>query len=331
MSAIATLDNTRSVSGAGRGRTYSRTYVIIDAATEALALSASGLPAINDGFPGLPDYKAKAPSLRSTGPTTWEATIDYAIPENGDIHIEPPTDPQVDPPKVSITPSLREIPTDVDVNGIPIRNAANFPHDQQATLPVIVDVIKVTRYEAAYDVSRVRAYRNKTNANAFNFLGNLIRTGDMLCRSIRLVGEYPINATGPVLIEYEFEWWSDERVAEGTAAYPHDLHIANVGIMGWYDDAGAKKSGPIGFQSSAGIFTPTSSPVALTLAGRPINPPSVTYQIGAARSDGNLKGETPIDAPVDDGATESPISETNYRIRLFKRYGSVNFSGLGIF
>ena len=31
------------------------------------------------------------------------------------------------------------------------------------------------------------------------------------------------------------------------------------------------------------------------------------------------------------GATESPLSETNYRIRLFKRYASVDFAGLGIF
>lgn len=326
MSAVATLSNDRGVSGAGRSRTYSRTYTIIDAATEALALAASGLPAINDGFPGLPDYKARAPVLRSTAPTTWEATVEYAIPENGDVHIEPPTDPQVDPPKVSITPSLREIPTDVDVNGIPIRNAANFPHDQQATLPVIVDVIRVTRYESAYDVNRVRQYRNKTNANAFNFLGNLIRTGDMLCRSIRLVGEYPITATGPVLIEYEFEWWSDERVAEGTAAYPHDLHIANLGRFGWYGSPA--KQGPIGYEGSDGAFTPVSDSVPLALNGTPID---TDAKIGRLKTDGTYAGETAVAAPVSDSATESPLSETNYRIRLFKRYGSVDFTGLGIF
>lgn len=165
----------RDVKSDDRGENRTRTFFIeTDDATETDVLSASGLPADGDDFPGKPAGTVIVKSIvldhPGNRPTTWRARVQYGPPEDtpsGKPVDNSPTDPADDPISISGEYEDYLVALDADRDGKAIETTAGEPYDppieEEATLFVLV----LEKTETAAPYAKAYAHHNRVNDSAF--------------------------------------------------------------------------------------------------------------------------------------------------------------------
>lgn len=298
-------------------------WQIIDAPDHASAMSAAGLPVINQElYPGSP-FRVRSRNPRKVGPTTWEADIRYGIPENGG-YTTPDPDPKNQPKRITWGQSFRQFPMEQDARKRMVRNSAGDVFDPLPTQDRIVETLSVRWTTDYYDRATAKKYLNKVNSDQFTIGSTTIYPRECLCTFYGPAGEYAVD-TNTIEMLATFEIQTDARADDGESGFPFDAHLLDQGVNGWYidtDDSNTLKKGyfcttKTGTDSVERVLTIITAPILLNGYGKPLvgTAPGVTLaEIKVtSKSDGTGKVFSPAEAPPQFWMRSTPpIGGANY-------------------
>jgi hypothetical protein len=271
-----------------RGRSATRAFIVINATNGEDAIGATGV-AFN--HPYMLDNNLRAepnPSVvNEQGPGTYVVTWTYAVPAGG-AYLDP-RNPLAQPTRYKFRPATITEDVEVDVYGNPINNTARSPFKPAGRRTYSTLFLTARRYYSSFQIGLALQYMNKTNEAPFTIAGfGQVRAKQCLCNSIYAEEEQiadPSN-TQPVMVCHEFEIRSP-LISGAATDTGFKMRFRNMGRMGWYDDNGTKRPGPITTQVRTGVWEPVSEDVMLDARGKPWFD---GYFIG--------EGETPVACPV---------------------------------
>lgn len=317
-------------------------YHVIDADTVSAARTATGLPRRNDPLSSGSAYLARRITVNNyTGPRSWLAVVEYAVPDNGQFP-EPTDDPLSRPMRWTVQPSFVERANEMDAKRRLKKNSSGDlfpPVSSRYRRRTLVG----TRYERFWDINKSRKFENKTNLNPINLGPVVIAPYEAMCHSIEPVGEFEYNSEY-LLMQYAIEVAVDERAAPPAkpddppiSGYPFEQHQLDIGSFGWYDDSGTKRKGRFCYAkgttaASAGNFViQDADDVQLNGKGKPVD-----SNIYVRTTDGQLiysPAENPTTSEWLTGGTyatgqtpiESPYSSTSNRMWLFLNHVAISW------
>lgn len=325
--------------------TWTDGYHIIDAADAAAARLATGLPRRNDTLAGYPSHRARSITVGSKdGPTQWLATVEYAIPDNGQFP-DPVDDPLLRPFRWTVQPSYEERANEVDAKRrFKVNSAGDLfpPRSSRYRRRMIIG----TRYEPFWNINKARKFENKTNSTPISLGPVVILPYECLCHAIEPVGEFESTAEY-LLMQYMLEVAVDERATpQGDpnqppiSGYPFEQHQLDIGSFGWYDAGSIKRKGRFCYASgttaaSSGNFVYSDAEdVQLDGTGKPKD-----TNVYVRSDDGKLIYSPTTNPSVHEwllggtyqtgtAPTASPYSTTANPMWLFLNHVAINFADL---
>lgn len=271
------------------GRGARREFLVTDVSTEAEALAACNV-AVGSTFPTDASLVVPRGGISVTtpeGPRAYHVEVDYQYQRHPGIELP---DPQND---VLIEPdwATSDRPIERNIRGAPIRNSAGQPFD-----PPVRDVhndllFRITRTESAYDVAKALAYNNTINADEVTIplIGRFL-PGQLKLHIYRPLEPISLRAT-QVRVGYFFEARPYYELSGGVRVSGFAIRLLDAGTMGYYDDKGTIRSGPIIFRRDSATADPQSSetqvmsPVRLNGRGFPLDDKFWVYRSDAKRAE----------------------------------------------
>ncbi|WP_145952325.1 hypothetical protein [Paludisphaera borealis] len=157
----------------------------------------------------------------------------------------------------TMRPNIRQIPVDVDSNGVPVRNSAGQRFTQPLTRDYNDGIINVVRNEASIDPALLAAVEQKVNDDLF--------LGVFPAKTCRFVSAEVSNGFGPdgtpyVTVQYQFalKWstWVVKLLDQGT------VHLESGKQKPNYSSGGVTiKSDPSLLDGSGGLLADGADPV----------------------------------------------------------------------
>jgi hypothetical protein len=214
-----------------------------------------------------PDLKAHKPNL-GWGWNVRPIYVDYSVPSFGGGHTDITT------PRIAWSRTVNSEPTDFDVNGNKIRNAAGDGFTPKLTRNFVTRTFTIFKYFTEYDVGIADRFEETVNAADWTvpFTTITYKKQTVKCVSIMPTQEYALGAPN---IELAFTFERRARNRFTTAAdkiKPFQPAVLNQGRRGWYDDNGVTKPGDIVDPSGKRV----TEDVLLDSLGQPLNS---AYQI----------------------------------------------------
>lgn len=324
-------------------------WQIVDAEDQNTALSATGLPVINQEWRPGSRFRCKSRNPQRTGPRTWEAILNFGVPPGGS-YAQPDPDPRNRPKRLSIVPGFVSLPMDHDALKRVVRNSAGSFFDPLPTQDRMSETLTVRWFTDLYDRARYRKFINRVNSDTFTIGNTTVLPGECRCASIAPPTEFSVDTT---LIEMQavFELQSDARAPDGTSGDPFDEHRVDRGRILYYADS--NDSGKIKRGYACTSWTPPSSSAPQVLSvisedilldgtGKPLGPASGDTSSSLIKvtplPDGTGNVFDPVSNPdkscwiVTDknspSYNASPFDSPACRMFLFRRHQRVPFLGL---
>jgi hypothetical protein len=316
--------------------TASDIYSVVATGSDTLtadgATSATGIPILNDPYPGrgfmLCDGVEVAQVL---GPNAYLVRATYSISTRG-THFPQYVSLLAQPPRVQWSPATSQEAVDRDVHGNPLVVSSRDPI-QNANRTFAFKTLRVWRYELAYNLSNAEAFENTVNNATVNVAGAAIPAGCLKCDVILPMDEYDVNSQ-ILRIGYTFSI----RLSGDSASYgikPFQWRFLDSGRRGWkHETIGGETKNVVG--ELVGNLGQATTEVRLNGKGRPIDYQHLDSSTPPVTIPGwSVEGSDPVEIGTPSGATlETITDEDGKTIAVFLRYDKhreTNFATLGIF
>lgn len=247
----------RALSYDKRGLSWTRVFLVnTTLPTDTDILSAAGLPAIDDAFPGKPGTSAKNYRVKDRGsPLAWEVVVEYGPTDEtneGGESGDDANDPTDNPVKIKggseffMLAVTRTIDTDA-----PIVNSAGVAFDTPVEIEVGRPFLLLEKNENAAPYAKARQFTGKVNSTTF--YGAPKNT--LMCQDITFNNDWWTNPdtgarTEYWVVQYKFLYKEDEW---------NDLKVLDVGYQQKIDGE------PVNIRLKDGSVT--SRPLALNADG----------------------------------------------------------------
>jgi hypothetical protein len=262
----------------------SRTWQVVGAVDESQAMDAQPLNGndpiarLNESHPQNGALKVRSVSVRRAGHGVYEVGATYGTPPIGSDTWTTQDKVLTQAPRATIRPGLMALPTDRDLRGRPIVNAAGDALNPPQMRNVRVKYLTVTRYEPYWDYLRLAEFEQAWNTVDLRSGNVIFPAGDVLCESIHPAEEIELTertgSTANLKMQYNFVIFTDFTVdASGNRRripFPWATYLQNLGHRGWYSDPDSGKSqlGDLYYKANGRQIT---DDVPLDRQGRPIN------------------------------------------------------------
>jgi hypothetical protein len=262
----------------------SRTWQVVGAASEREAMDAQPLSGndpiaqINESHPQNGALRVRSQGVRRAGPSLYEVSATYGTPPAGSDTWTTQDKVLTQAPRAIFRPGLIALPTDRDLRGRPIVNAAGDALTPPQMRNVRVKYLTVTRYEPYWDYLRLAEFEQAWNTKDMRSGNVIFPAGDVLCESIHPADEIEFKENksdiANVKMQYNFVIFTDFRVdASGNRRripFPWATVLQNVGRRGWYldPDTGKSQIGELYYKAGGRQI---NDDVPLDRQGRPIN------------------------------------------------------------
>lgn len=258
-------------------------------------------------------------------PDFFKVRCDYAIPKDGQWPTE--LSPLAMPPSVAWGHGEIMLPTDIDLDGRPIINAAASPFSPPSRR-VTFKQFTIFQNEPFFNFAKSEFYENSVNKTLVNLGGGIVVPANKLrCASIIPVDRYYFTQALYVQIAYNFEL----IMSDALGPHPWQHCFLNAGRNGWTDVGGGVKQ-PGGFcHKPLEVAETFDADVRLDLSGKPLQGVPEYAELKIKKdTDANFAGE-PIanPSPVEFFATERISTSVALGWRVyFKQFRQVEFAGM---